>query len=64
MVRLLSLLCVAALLLTGCSPSESWNQRLTLVIETPDGDVRGSVVQRIDWEGTGALGKAMFSGVD
>ena len=64
MVRLLSLLCVVALMLTGCSPSESWNQRLTLVIESPDGEVRGSVVQHIYWEGTGALGKAMFSGVD
>jgi len=41
-----------------------WNQRPTLVIETPDGEVRGSVVQRIDWEGAGALGKAMFSSVD
>lgn len=64
MARLMNLLCLVALLLTGCSPSETWNQRLTLVIETPDGEVRGSVVQRIDWEGTGALGKEMFGGVD
>jgi hypothetical protein len=50
----------------GCfgGASTSWNQRLTLVVETPEGEARGSVVQRIDWEGTGALGKALFSGVD
>ncbi|WP_333816993.1 hypothetical protein [Tabrizicola sp.] len=41
-----------------------WNQRLTLVVETPQGEMRGSAVQRIDWEGTGAIGKALFSGVD
>jgi hypothetical protein len=51
-------------MLTGCSPSETWNQRMTLVIETPQGEVRGAVVQRIDWEGTGAIGKALFSTVD
>lgn len=34
------------------------------MIETPQGEVRGAVVQRIDWEGTGAVGKAQFSGVD
>ena len=64
MVRLLGLLSVVLLVLTGCSPSETWNQRLTLVIETPQGEVRGAVVQRIDWEGTGAIGKALFDGVD
>ncbi|WP_295078245.1 hypothetical protein [Tabrizicola sp.] len=64
MVRLLGLLSVVLLVLTGCSPSETWNQRLTLVIETPQGEVRGVVVQRIDWEGTGAIGKALFGGVD
>ena len=64
MVRLLGLLGVVLLVLTGCSPSEAWNQRLTLVIETPQGEVRGAVVQRIDWEGTGAIGRALFSGVD
>jgi hypothetical protein len=64
MVRVLDLLSVVLLLLMGCSPSETWNQRLTLVIETPQGEVRGAVVQRIDWEGTGALGTALFSGVD
>jgi hypothetical protein len=57
-------LSVVLLMLTGCSPSETWNQRLTLVIETPDGEVLGAVVQRIDWEGTGAIGKALFSGID
>jgi len=61
---LLGLLSVVLLVLTGCSPSETWNQRLTLVIETPQGEVRGAVVQRIDWEGTGAIGKALFDGVD
>jgi hypothetical protein len=64
MVRLLGVLSVVLLMLTGCSPSETWNQRLTLVIETPQGEVRGAVVQRIDWEGTGAIGTALFSGVD
>lgn len=64
MMRLLGLLSVVLLVLTGCSPSETWNQRLTLVIETPQGEVRGAVVQRIDWEGTGAIGQALFSGVD
>jgi hypothetical protein len=64
MVRVLGLPCVVARLLTGCSPSETCNPRPTLVIETPQGEVRGSVVQRIDWEGTGALLKAMTRGVD
>jgi hypothetical protein len=33
----------------GCfgSSSTSWNQRLTLVIETPQGEVRGSAVTRV-----------------
>jgi hypothetical protein len=64
MVRLMGLISVVVLMLVGCSPSETWNQRLTLVIETPQGEVRGSVVQRIEWEGTGALLKAMTSAVD
>jgi hypothetical protein len=34
----------------GCfgSSSTSWNQRLTLVIETPQGEVRGSAVTRVE----------------
>lgn len=55
---------VVLLVLTGCSPSETWNQRMTLVIETPQGEVRGTVVQRIDSKGSGAVGKALFSAVD
>lgn len=52
-----------AILATG-TDNEHWNQRLTLVIETPTRSVSGSVVQRIDWQGTRGLYKSMTSGVD
>lgn len=50
--------------LAACTRDEHWNQRLTMVIETPTGQVIGSVVQRIDWEGATGLSKAAFQGVD
>ncbi len=35
---------LAALLLSGCQQSYEWNQKLTLVVGTPDGEVSGSAV--------------------
>lgn len=53
MKRLILALAALALLtaLPGCVEEEHWNQKLTLVVETPKGEVTGVVVQRIDWEG-------------
>ena len=62
-VPLLLLGSCLAILVTG-TDNEHWNQRLTLVVETPTGPVSGSVVQRIDWQGTRGLYKSMMSGVD
>ncbi|MFM7334773.1 MAG: hypothetical protein ACKO1H_10245 [Tabrizicola sp.] len=62
MVRCLVLLLLV--ILAACTRDDHWNQRLTLVIETPRGQVSGSVVQRIDWEGAAGLSKAAFQGVD
>jgi hypothetical protein len=62
MVRCLVL--VVLVVLAACTRDEHWNQRLTLVIATPNGPVTGSVVQRIDWEGATGLYKAAFQGVD
>ncbi len=41
-------LLLAVLALSSCTPDTSWNQRLTLVIETPQGEVRGSAVTRVE----------------
>ena len=54
----------AALLLTGCVEEEHWNQKLTLIIETPKGEITGSVVQRIDWEGVSGFYAEMTQGSD
>lgn len=62
MVRCLVL--VLLVVLAACTRDEHWNQRLTLVIDTPGGQVTGSVVQRIDWEAETGLSKAAFQGVD
>lgn len=62
MVRCLVL--VLLVVLAACTRDEHWNQRLTLVIDTPNGPVTRSVVQRIDWEGATGLAKAAFQGVD
>lgn len=50
---------LAFLALRGCfGHTESWNQRLTLVVETPHGDVRGSAVTRVENEIFGPLSLA------
>jgi len=41
------LLLVSMLALTGCGNAIEWNQKLTLVVGTPQGDVSGSGVTRI-----------------
>lgn len=52
----LVLLLLAVLTLSSCTRDTSWNQRLTLVIETPQGEVRGSAVTRVTkTETSGAL---------
>jgi hypothetical protein len=54
----------AALALIGCTRDETWHQKLTLVIDTPEGEVSGSVIQRIDWQGATGLYKTAFQSVD
>jgi hypothetical protein len=43
----LVVLILAVLTLSSCTRDTSWNQRLTLIIETPQGEVRGSAVTRV-----------------
>jgi len=43
----LVVLLLAVLTLSSCTRDTSWNQRLTLIIETPQGEVRGSAVTRV-----------------
>jgi hypothetical protein len=62
MLRCLALLLMLAL--TACTRDEHWNQRLTLVIDTPTGQVTGSVVQRVDWQSATGLYKTAAQGVD
>jgi hypothetical protein len=50
------LLCLSALCLGGCGKSYEWNQKLTVTVETPSGDVSGSAVTAISWN------KNFFSG--
>lgn len=52
MVRLLSLLCIAMLSLTlaGCNDS-AWNQKVTVVVDTPQGEQVGSSVMHVEWNG-------------
>lgn len=37
----------AVLALSSCTSETTWNQRLTLIVETPQGEVRGSAVTRV-----------------
>jgi hypothetical protein len=43
----LAVLLLAVMTLSSCTRDTSWNQRLTLIIETPQGEVRGSAVTRV-----------------
>ncbi len=53
---LLSLALTAALILSGCKSEVSYNQRLTVIVETPAGEVRGSAVTRVtDTDTTGSI---------
>jgi hypothetical protein len=63
-IQKLFVLLLALLSLSACTRDEYWNQRLTLVIDTPTGPVTGSVVQRIDWQAATGLYKTAFQGVD
>jgi hypothetical protein len=45
--RIALVLFLAVLALSSCTNETTWNQRLTLVIETPQGEVRGSSVTRV-----------------
>ncbi|NJS39982.1 MAG: hypothetical protein HC783_14285 [Rhodobacteraceae bacterium] len=65
MTRLLLVpLALAIFVLVACTRDEHWHQRLTLVIDTPTGQVIGSVVQRIDIQAATGLYKTTFQGVD
>jgi hypothetical protein len=69
---LLAIPLVAALLFVGGiftvvatgTVDHHWNQRLTMIVDTPDGPRSASVVQRIDWQGTSGLYKEATSGID
>lgn len=65
-MKLVALMIAVSVMLTmsACTRDEHWNQRLTIVIDTPTGPVTGSVVQRIDWQGATGLSKTTFQGVD
>lgn len=63
MSRILAAL-LLLLTLSACTRDEHWHQRLTLVVRTPAGEVTGSVVQRIDWQGTTGFYKTATQGVD
>lgn len=52
----LVLLGLAALSLGGCGNNQSWNQKLTVTVDTPAGEVSGSAVTAISWS------KNFFSG--
>lgn len=39
----------ASLFLTGCGDRYSWNQKLTVVVDTPQGEVSGSSVTSVWW---------------
>ena len=52
----LVLIGLAALSLSACGNSHSWNQKLTVTVETPAGEVSGSAVTAISWS------KNFFSG--
>lgn len=43
------IICLLALVLAGCSESYEWNQKIIVVIGTPDGDVVASSVQSISY---------------
>lgn len=49
-MRLKKVLCVSLwmVLLAGCSEAYEWNQKLTVVISTPNGDVTGSSVTHVE----------------
>jgi hypothetical protein len=40
----------AGLALSGCGESWTWHQKLTVTVETPQGEVSGSSVQEVHWE--------------
>ena len=48
MLRLLGVLSFVVLVLPGYKPHETWRQKLTLVVETPAGEVTGSTVVEVD----------------
>lgn len=39
----------AAMILQACSDNFSWNQKITIVVETPDGIKIGSAVTHVEW---------------
>ncbi|MEM7461740.1 MAG: hypothetical protein AAF362_03590 [Pseudomonadota bacterium] len=46
----ISALMLSCLLLAGCwNDSWSWNQKLTVKVETPDGPVQGAAVNQVTW---------------
>lgn len=49
--RFLSVLAVAMLALAGCGNSYEWNQKVTVTVETPQGERSGSSVMHVEWSG-------------
>lgn len=56
MKRLLLIpLALCLLALTACKPHETWHQKLTLILATPQGEVSGSSVVRVAFSGKNRL---------
>ncbi|WP_162841480.1 hypothetical protein [Salaquimonas pukyongi] len=45
-----AVLLLAALLLSVCGESWNWHQKLTVTVETPQGEKSGSAVQQVTWK--------------
>lgn len=54
----------SAVMLSGCGESYSWNQKLTVEVQTPNGDVSGVSVTRVGWSEVNSVGNypASYSG--
>jgi hypothetical protein len=64
MLRRLLPLSLILLVLAGCKPHETWRQKLTLVVETPTGEVSGSAVVEVDgnmWQLPGSANEISYS---
>lgn len=47
---------VALFCLSGCGESYQWNQKITVTVETPSGEVSGSSVNKVSWRKNDSIG--------